>query len=70
MNTIRQLRQQNNLTMKELGSKIGVAESTISLYECQKRQIPDDYFGVSVDYLLGRETDSLESAIKKAGGFP
>lgn len=48
--------------MKELGIEIGVAESTISQYETGKRQ-PDyetllklsEYFGVSVDYLLGRE---------------
>lgn len=53
--------------MKELGMEIGVAESTVSQYETGKRQ-PDyetllklsEYFGVSVDYLLGREsvTDS------------
>ena len=49
--------------MKELGATIGVAESTISQYETGKRQ-PDyetllrlsEYFGVSVDYLLGKET--------------
>lgn len=48
--------------MKELGQVIGVAESTISQYETGKRQ-PDyetllklgEYFGVSVDYLLGAE---------------
>ena len=49
--------------MKELGAEIGVAESTISQYETGKRQ-PDyetllklsEYFGVSVDCLLGRDT--------------
>ena len=56
------LRKQKHLSMKELGNKFNVAESTISLYESGKRQ-PDknmiialsDFFGVSVDYLLGRE---------------
>lgn len=61
MNRIRELRKELSLTMKELGRYIGVAESTISLYESGKRE-PDnktlvklaDYFNVSVDYLLGR----------------
>lgn len=65
MERIKQLRKEKSLTMKQLGVAIGVAESTISLYENGKRQ-PDnetlsklaDFFGVSVDYLLGRE-DSL-----------
>ena len=63
---IRGLRQNCGITMKELGSEIGVAESTISQYETGKRQ-PDyetlidiaDFFGVSVDYLLGREQDGI-----------
>lgn len=64
---LRELRKKCGLTMKELGMEIGVAESTVSQYETGKRQ-PDyetllklsEYFGVSVDYLLGREsvTDS------------
>ncbi len=68
MEKIKILRKQHGLTMKELGSIVGVAESSISLYENGKRQ-PDydtlqkiaDYFHVSVDYLLGRE-DSKPSS--------
>lgn len=60
---LREIRKSRNTTMKKLGSELGLAESTISLYEAGKRQ-PDfetvlklaDYFGVSVDYLLGRDT--------------
>ena len=37
---IRELRKKCGITMKELGEKIGVAESTISQYETGKRQ-PD-----------------------------
>lgn len=59
---IRELRKKCGITMKELGEKIGVAESTISQYETGKRQ-PDyetllklgEYFGVTVDFLLGVE---------------
>jgi repressor LexA len=62
MYQLRKLRKDKGLSMKELGIIVGVAESTISLYENNKRQ-PDnvtlghlaDFFGVSVDYLLGRE---------------
>lgn len=58
---LRTLRKERKISMRELGSIIGVHESTISLYETGKRQ-PDydtlnrlaDYFQVSVDYLLGR----------------
>ena len=60
---LRVLRKKCGITMKELGATIGVAESTISQYETGKRQ-PDyetllklgEYFGVTIDYLLGKET--------------
>ena len=59
-NRIRQLRKQKNLTMKQLGEVLGLAESTISQYETGKRE-PDigtilkicEYFNVTLDYLLG-----------------
>lgn len=58
---IRELRQQKDLTMKELGKFFDLAESTISGYENEARK-PDiyllqklaDFFNVSVDYILGR----------------
>lgn len=48
--------------MKALGQELGMAESTVSLYESGKR-CPDiqtmirfaDYFNVSLDYLCGRD---------------
>lgn len=63
---LRELRKSKKLTMREFGNLLGVAESTISLYENGKRE-PDsktlmwiaDYFEVSLDYLLGR-TDIKE----------
>ena len=62
MERLKNLRKSNNLTMKELGKCLNVAESTISLYESGQRQ-PDyetlkkiaNLFNVSIDYLLGRE---------------
>lgn len=61
MSRIKKLRKAKGLTMKELGDVLGVAESTISLYENDKRQ-PDrdtikkiaDLFNVSIDYLYCR----------------
>lgn len=62
MNKIRELRKEKGLTMKALGAIFSLSESTISLYENGKHY-PDietmqkfaDFFGVTVDYLLGRE---------------
>lgn len=61
MNRIRELRKDSDLTLKEFGLKIGVAESTLSLYETGRRE-PDyttlikiaDFFRVSTDYILCR----------------
>ena len=61
----RYLRQSKNLAQSQLASLIGVDRTTISSYESNTRQ-PSldtlsriaDVFGVSTDYLLGRN-DSL-----------
>lgn len=63
MERLREARKKKSLTMKQLGAMVGVTEAAISHYELGKRQ-PDydlavklsDCLGVSVDYLLGRET--------------
>ena len=59
-NRIKELRQKNNLTLKELGQKIGMANNTISQYETGKRepkletwQKLASFFHVSVPYLQG-----------------
>lgn len=65
-NRIRELRKGKDLTMKELGKIVGLAESTISQYETGKRQ-PDnetllkfaEFFGTTVDYILGGSDPSL-----------
>lgn len=73
MNRIRELRKDSALTLKELANKIGVAESTLSLYETGGRE-PDyatllriaNYFRVSTDYLLGRDVITQE---ERAAGW-
>ena len=72
-NRIRELRRAKNITMKQLGLSIGLAESTISQYETGKRQ-PDnttllklsDYFGVTVGYILGAEKSAPTVAGRRA----
>ncbi len=59
---IRELRKRRGWTMKQLGQRLELAESTISGYENEIRR-PDmdallrfaELFDVTVDYLLGRE---------------
>lgn len=65
MNRIAELRKQAGLTQSKLSASIGVARSTLAMYETNKSE-PDfttisklaDLFNVSVDYLLGREEKS------------
>lgn len=65
MEKLKELRKAKGISLKELGSIVGVAESTMSLYENGKRQ-PDyetllklaEFFGVTVDYLLRGKDES------------
>lgn len=67
-NRIREIRKSRNMTMKQLGERIGVTESAVSQYETGKRQ-PDSaillslscLFGVTVGYILGAEPDEKRS---------
>lgn len=67
---LRELRKNNGLTMKELGKKFSLAESTISGYENGNRK-PDlemidafaNYFKVSSDYLLGRTDNHVPTEL-------
>lgn len=59
-NRIKELRQKNHLTLKEVSQKVGMANNTLSRYETGKRepkletwQKLADYFNVSVPYLQG-----------------
>lgn len=62
---IQKLRELKGISQTELARQLGVVRSTICQYEKGNRQ-PDtetllklaDFFGVTVDYLLGREDDT------------
>ena len=70
-NRLKELRQKNNLTLKELGQKVGMANNTLSQYEIGKREPKletwkklADFFGVSVSYLQGIEPDFSKVTVK------
>ena len=63
---IRELREDHDLTQKKLGEAINLPQRTYAYYESGPRMVPPevlcalaDFYGVSVDYLLGR-TDNPE----------
>ena len=58
---VRDLREDHDLTQKAVGDAINVPQRTYAYYESGQRMIPPrvlcalaDFYGVSVDYLLGR----------------
>ena len=58
---IRELREDSDLTQKELGKILSCSQRIYSNYECGDVDIPTDilikladFYQVSVDYLLGR----------------
>ena len=57
---IRSLRQDNDLTQKQVADMLGIAQTTYSQYELEKRPLPIEYlialceyYNVSADYMLG-----------------
>ena len=61
-NRLKELREAKGISQSTLAKYVGVVRSAMCHYESGTRPIPDsikfqlaDYFGVSVDYLLGRE---------------
>lgn len=63
---IKELRTKNNYTQSKLSSLLGVSRSTVSMWEIGSSE-PDtatiskmaELFGVTTDYLLGREERKL-----------
>ena len=58
---IRDLREDADLTQREIGEAINVPQRTYAYYESGERMIPPqvlcalaDFYKVSVDYILGR----------------
>lgn len=62
MNRIRLLREQKNIEQKSLATALGVTQPTVSDWETGRKTpssksaaLLADYFGVTIDYLLGRD---------------
>lgn len=73
--TLRELRKEKGLLQRDIAKDLGLTTSAIGFYETGKRKPDHDtlerlanYFGVSVDYLLGRtkersSADKIKSAL-------
>lgn len=67
---ITELRKQANMSQFQLAKVLGIATSTLGMYETGKRE-PSlkvmnriaDYFDVSTDYLLGRPKKEIDNDI-------
>lgn len=62
--TLKRLRLSKNMTQAELGKAVGISQTAIANWEVSARQpsvdtvvLLADFFGVSVDVLLGRPSD-------------
>ncbi len=69
---IRSLREDNDLTQKQLSNFLNISQVAYSYYEINKRSIPlellsklADFYNTSVDYLLYR-TDNPKSYSKSS----
>ncbi len=63
MNKLKLLRGQRGFTQEELASQVGMTRDTYKNYEQQRTEMGyevliklADYFGCSIDYLLGHQT--------------
>lgn len=61
-NRLRELREERNMSQKQLENEFYISKSAVSHYENGIRNIPNDllvkfaeFFDTSVDYILGRD---------------
>lgn len=73
MNRLKALRKNRGVTIRSLAESLGMNHSTLSLQEQGKRNFSitssraiADFFGVSVDYLLGASPDEMYKKLVKA----
>ncbi len=76
MTRIRELRQKQGLSQAALAKSVNVDQTAVSKWELEK-SFPDiavalrvaDYFGVSIDYLLGRDEIKKEPVTNNDDGL-
>lgn len=68
---IKELREDNDKTQKELANYLNIAQNTYSQYENGNRSLPLDclvklckYYDVSADYLLGLSNEKHPQSLK------
>lgn len=79
---LKELREKKGLSHEQLAEELGIPRSTITHYENSEERMPRnnrlnqiaDYFGVSVDYLIGRAnteqfTDNEQNFVDHADGM-
>lgn len=65
---ISELRENKRLSQSDLAKRLGMSQSTIAMWETNKRSLSDDqlnkladFFGVTSDYLLGRTDEKNDN---------
>ncbi len=71
---LRDLREDNDLTQKQVADIVGLTQQQYSRYELGKSQLPvwvllalADFYGLSTEYLLGRGTPKAGATQDKSG---
>lgn len=77
MNRIAELRKRAGLSQAEFGKMMGAAQNTVSNWEKGNREpdngrlkVMSEYFGVTIDYLLGNDAASPRKPKKKGVRIP
>ena len=72
MNRIKDLREDKDMTQKELAKIIGITQATLSDYEVEKTEPKKDiwvklasFFDVSIDYLMGQTNNPSNEEFTK-----
>ena len=73
---LKKLRAENKLSMSQIANSLGIPKGTYATYEYGTRE-PNigminkiaDFYGVSVDSLLGRDTDDANTLVKDANAL-
>lgn len=74
MNRLKDLREDKDLTQKEIAVMLGIGQAGYSKYENEKNNIPTDilnkladFYNTSTDYILGRT--NIKNAYKKIKNY-
>ena len=76
MNRIRELRKSRGLNQTELGKQLHISQAMVSEYESGQTPMTNDllnrmadFFGVSIDYIIGRDTAPQQTAVVTDGSI-